>query len=159
MSEPKLTKKQKKAAAFRERKGTKGKGKARDEPEDNDVPLMEDQDVAEAEGGDSVVAAPAGGAKPRQDVPKVVEGKKRKRTEDGPAVDEGDAGKEKKRKKAKVEKSKDADDKEGKDGEGVEGEEGKPAKLTKAQKNAAKQQRFILFVGAHGSSYIDILHD
>ena len=40
---------------------------------------MEDQDAAEIEGGDTVVAPPPSGAKTRQDVPKVVEGKKRKR--------------------------------------------------------------------------------
>ncbi|KAI8980761.1 hypothetical protein BD414DRAFT_493193 [Trametes punicea] len=137
----KLTKKQKKALAFRERKG-KGKGKAKSFDElDNDVPIEENQDFAEAEVGEEAraVEAPAGreadatqgGAQDADAVESSNKGKKRKR-EEGPENDsEGTKGqKSKKKRKDPKGESVDAGDEESK------GDDKKNVK-----------RRYILFVG------------
>ncbi|KII94156.1 hypothetical protein PLICRDRAFT_100531 [Plicaturopsis crispa FD-325 SS-3] len=137
---PKLTKKQKKAVAFRERKqGRGGKDAVLDE-DDNDVPVSEDQALAEvqdpgADGKDKDKSAKEG-AKAKGDAVLVVEGRKRKREEaeknegaEGEGVGEGGEGEKRKRKRKK-----------GADGaaERTDGDAG--------QKKGVNQ-RFLLFVG------------
>jgi nucleolar protein 6 len=133
-STTKLTKKQKKALAFRERHG-KGKGKTVNE--ENDVPVMEDQDLAEAEVEDSRMAGEERDQKAEQRVAKVVEGKKRKREED--VLETKDDKRPTTTKKQKVE----THNSEKANGAG-EGDEVEP----KPKGKGSKQQRFILFVGA-----------
>lgn len=149
MSSDKLTKKQKKALAFRERGKGKGKGKATLEDLQNDVPIAEDQDLAEiddVETKEAVGAVQESVEPPRKDKEskekeKVV-GKKRKREQpdEQPRVEkEGESKKAKKRK--------------GDQGEGVsvevsEDAEGASEKSNKkGKKGDERQQRFILFVG------------
>ena len=76
----KLTKKQKKGLAFRERKT--GKGKKKDDlidMENNAVPLMEDQDHTGDDGNPSAVGGEEG--KERGKTERVAEGDEEKRTE------------------------------------------------------------------------------
>ncbi|CDO73473.1 hypothetical protein BN946_scf185013.g108 [Trametes cinnabarina] len=139
----KLTKKQKKALAFRERKG-KGKPKSFDEL-DNDVPVEENQDLAEAEvdAEAGAVEAPArraaGAQKAGAQAQDAVEGgnakgKKRKR-EDG-AEQDGVGAKEQKAKKKR----------KGANGEGVDtGDEAEGESKSSGKKDA--KRRYILFVG------------
>ncbi|KAG6817726.1 hypothetical protein H0H87_004517 [Tephrocybe sp. NHM501043] len=159
MSAPaKLTKKQKKGIAFRERKTGKGH-KDKDgayRSEDNDVPVMEDQDAALLEG-------------PSVEVAKVVEGKKSKSTEDVSGSDskakgkrkagaedaDTDAGKPKKRKRedkdSNIDDAEHAEEKPAAkrkkpvEGAGDSGPDKKVAKKTKPD----GKQRFILFVGTY----------
>ncbi|KAI0801021.1 hypothetical protein C8Q74DRAFT_1364672 [Fomes fomentarius] len=151
-SAPKLTKKQKKALAFRERKG-KGKAKGFDEL-DNDVPIEENQDLAEAELDEEAPpveaqARPAtstkkGGAESADTVGSAHKGKKRKREVEDTGdeskdkdvgVEEGDTGKQKAKKKRK-----------GVDSSGVEVETDESAEKGKGNSKNGKQ-RYILFVG------------
>lgn len=139
-SSDKLTKKQKKALAFRERKG---KGKAKDLDDDGmalDVPISEDQDIAEIGDVDGEEDGEEGDRQLEEVVRKA--GKKRKREDE---VDVGKSGdnssevdanrKKKKRKAASGDEAQDAD---------AEGEETKkPVKASKAD----VKQRFILFIG------------
>ncbi|OCH94745.1 hypothetical protein OBBRIDRAFT_788998 [Obba rivulosa] len=139
VAETKLTKKQKKALAFRSRKG---KGKAVDAIQD-DVPVGEDQDLAEAEAEDRPLedktereAAPSSTA--RRAEPLVEDNKptrKRKRAEDEDTTRGADE-KQSKTKKKKTSDGKAADP----DAPAAE-EEGKKAN------KAAVKQRYILFVG------------
>ncbi|TFK56572.1 hypothetical protein OE88DRAFT_1730049 [Heliocybe sulcata] len=145
MSSQKLTKKQKKAIAFRERKG---KGKARDDG-GNDIPVQEDQglasiQVADVEHADDGAQREEGGAAADGRGGEVV-GKSRKRKREEEAAgkgkekdgkgekEEGRAKPEKKRKKA-------AKDEDEADAEGEVDLDG--------QKSVKKdKQRYILFVG------------
>lgn len=132
----KLTKKQKKALAFRERKG-KGKAKATEDELDNDVPVMEDQDAAEAEVESPRVENQEASQAKDAGRPQVVEGKKRKRDAEEPNEN---VEKPKKRKK----------DPEQAKSTVVEGEEGGAAENEATdgkKKKKDKPQRFILFVG------------
>ncbi|KAI0361356.1 hypothetical protein OH77DRAFT_1417595 [Trametes cingulata] len=143
MSAPqKLTKKQKKALAFRERKG-KGKAKSFDEL-DNDVPVEENQDLAEVQVDEEPgpVEAPAGraadakkgGAQDADALGAGHKGKKRKR-EDG-STEEAEGAKEQKSKKKR----------KGADGAGVDAGDASEGDGKEDGKRKAKQ-RYILFVG------------
>jgi hypothetical protein len=156
-SPPRLTKKQKKAVAFRERKT--GKGNSREQDDDNDIPILEDQDMVDADVTQTEVQ------------PMVVEKKKKKpetnetelsgKSKDkgkgkGKAESDGGEGLVGKAKKRKRDVDVDMD-------EALEKPEGgrKTTKRTKTMDNAegygtekvkgkAKpqiKQRFILFVG------------
>ncbi|CAL1695197.1 unnamed protein product [Somion occarium] len=137
MAADKLTKKQKKALAFRERKG---KGKAKEDAQ-HDVPIAEDQDLAEIHDVETQEAAQET-VVVRQDA---VSGKKRKREvqEDQPTSEKG---KEKQSEKKTTKKRK---------GDGAEAvptgtdNETEPSSTGKAKKKgrADAKQRFILFVG------------
>ncbi|KAG6866062.1 hypothetical protein C0991_009159 [Blastosporella zonata] len=154
MSAPaKLTKKQKKGIAFRERKTGKGSKDGVHRSEDNDVPVMEDQDAAILEG-------------PSVEVVKVVEGKKSKSAANVPGGDnkakgkrkadaeteDTDAGKPKKRKRGDTDEVDDAGPAEEKPPTKRKkpvagaGEPGQDKKVATKAKNDGKQ-RFILFVG------------
>jgi nucleolar protein 6 len=128
----KLTKKQKKAAAFRQRKTTKGKDVAVDsgDVEDNEIPVMEIQDDLDDEAApveavvdeakDKKKADKKGKGKAKEDESKpAAASKKRKREED---TTEADAEKPKKKKAVKAENT---------------------------TKSTPKKDRFILFVGAY----------
>ncbi|KAI0778433.1 hypothetical protein BD413DRAFT_465306 [Trametes elegans] len=138
----KLTKKQKKALAFRERKG-KGKAKSFDEL-DNDVPVEENQDLAEAEvdAAPGAVEAPqgraadakAGGAQDADALGSGHKPKKRKR-EEGPG-ETGEGAKEQKSKKKR----------KGEDGAGVVAGDAAEGEVKEGGKQKVKQ-RYILFVG------------
>lgn len=151
----KLTKKQKKALAFRDRKG---KGKPQSFDDLDDVPVDENQDRAEVELGaeTDAVEAPAGRAP----------GAKKGVAQDAEALGDGDRGKGKKRKREeKPEGDEEAQAKEddagekktkkkrkGADGAGVAAgdavEESKKEEGKKEEgKKAQGKQRFILFVG------------
>ncbi|KAI0375253.1 hypothetical protein BV20DRAFT_960350 [Pilatotrama ljubarskyi] len=143
MSAPqKLTKKQKKALAFRERKG-KGKAKSFDEL-DNDVPVEENQDLAEVQVDEEPgpVEAPAGraadakkgGAQDADALDGGNKGKKRKR-EEGNAGDAEGAKEQKSKKKRK-----------GADGAGVDTGDAAEGDGQEDGKKKVKQ-RYILFVG------------
>jgi len=145
-SAQKLTKKQKKALAFRERKG-KGKATVLDE-EDNDVPVLEEQDTleAQAEGGavedEAKPAQHAAAARAKDedvlggDQPK--KPKKRKREEDKAVVDD-DAKPKQKKKKRRVG--------DGEDGAAVDGGSDAEAGEQGGEGKGKAKQRFILFVG------------
>ncbi|KIP12542.1 hypothetical protein PHLGIDRAFT_124066 [Phlebiopsis gigantea 11061_1 CR5-6] len=135
MSAPaKLTKKQKKALAFRDRKG-KDKAKATDDQEENDVPVMEDQDAAAAEVEDSAMGHAQTDKHQDRSPAQVVEGKKRKRDAGEAAEHGGGKGKPKKRKK---------DSEQAETVVSGNGDAGQEVSKTKAK---SKPQRFILFVG------------
>lgn len=145
----KLTKKQKKALAFRDRKG---KGKPQSFDDLDDVPVDENQDCAEveldAEADD--VEAPAGRKA----------GAKKGAAQDAEALGDGDRGKGKKRKREeKPEGDEEAKEdgagekntkkkRKGADGAGVAAGDavGEDAKKADSKKPQGKQ-RFILFVG------------
>lgn len=143
----KLTKKQKKALAFRERQTkSKGKSKATDadveeeeEEEENGVPVMEDQDRAEGEVEDRRVESEAGragaAAGARGELGKG--GKKRKRGGE-PEVEGEEEGRVQATKRRK-----------GGDGvvDGVQPKEDAGQDSELKAKKGVKQQRFILFVG------------
>ncbi|KAG5647542.1 hypothetical protein DXG03_008895 [Asterophora parasitica] len=155
MSAPaKLTKKQKKGIAFRERKS--GKGRRKDEAarsEDNDVPVMEDQDtlglegagveIQEVEGktkgkGPAAMASVSGNqgqatGKRKADAEEQANDKPKKRKRD---VDADVGGVEEERKDTKRKKLLDESEESGE----------KKAAATKSEKSDGKQ-RFILFVG------------
>lgn len=135
----KLTKKQKKALAFRERK-SKGKAKATDEDLDNDVPIMEDQDIADAEVEDTGMEGQKAGQSKDHSRPQVVEGKKRKRDTSESGEQDGEKTKPKKRKKDPEQAESTMAEEE--TGEAVE------EKNAEGKKKKDKQQRLILFVGA-----------
>ncbi len=161
-SAPKLTKKQKKALAFRDRGKGKGKAKSFDEL-DNDIPVEEDQDRADAA---LYLAEEAAGLEAQAGLPK--------RAKKGGAQAEGESGdqdgqgtgkgKKRKRDERDVEVVKDRD----------EGEESAaPAKKTKKRKGAdgavvdageeeaegnVKKQKFILFVGRSLSTSTTLVH-
>ena len=149
MESTKLTKKQKKALAFRERKG---KAKATEPEDDNAVPVMENQDDAEDSVGVHGVVREEGGAKGDERPKVVAENKKRKRQaaeEEDESEAKGPAKTKKKRREGKdgkaegkaavVAKEDEAEEAGTEGGEGGEGGESKS--------KAGKQQRFILFVG------------
>ncbi|KAH8102568.1 hypothetical protein BXZ70DRAFT_1063351 [Cristinia sonorae] len=143
MVEPeKLTKKQKKALAFRERKG-KARAKPGDtlDDEDNAVPVAEDQIDAEVLQVETPAVNESKQGSDKAVVPQ--HGVKRKREQ---AEQDGEAAKSRKSKKRKG--SGDEEVSGGGEGEevgnpGGEGEEEGAKKATKDR----KQQRFILFVG------------
>lgn len=123
-STSKLSKKQKKSLAFRQRKG-KGKD------EQLDVPITEDQDAAELELGDQLVAT----VEPPQKVNAVAsEDRKRKRREGDVEASRIEPTKEPKRRK------KDDDDGE------IPEDSGKLV-VSEAETKTPKKSRFILFVG------------
>ncbi|TCD67104.1 hypothetical protein EIP91_000567 [Steccherinum ochraceum] len=146
----KLTKKQKKALAFRERKG-KGRAKPGDDfnDEDNAVPLAEDQDRAEVlpvegrevdkpdEGGDKAVVRTQG-VKRKRKADEEGEGER------GGKEDEHDV--ESQPKKQKKRKARSSDAVPGGD-EAEDEDAGSDEKAKKGSKENPKQQRFILFVG------------
>ncbi|KAI0652098.1 hypothetical protein C8Q79DRAFT_897876 [Trametes meyenii] len=141
----KLTKKQKKALAFRERKG-KGKAKSFEEL-DNDVPVDENQDLAELEAGEETglmespkgrtADAQKGGAQDEDAVGESHKGKKRKR-EEGVGLEEDVDGKQEQQSKKK---RKDADGAEVDTGNAADGQAKEDSKSKKMK------QRYILFVG------------
>ncbi|KAI0688675.1 hypothetical protein BC835DRAFT_291439 [Cytidiella melzeri] len=137
-SSTKLTKKQKKAQAFRDRRGGKGKGKAEEE-DNNDVPVMEDQDCAQAEVEAGDVEGEARGGEEGEGVAKVVAERKKRRRE------ESETGKgeenDKSKKKRKVEKV------AGSAGVAEAGEGEADVVGSKPKEKSVKQQRFILFIG------------
>lgn len=147
----KLTKKQKKALAFRERKG-KGRAKPGDDfnDEENAVPLAEDQDhvdVPPVEGGE-VDKSNRGSDK------EVVrpQGVKRKRQKDEVGEDKHDGKEdehdvESQSKKPKKRKTGSSEADPGGD-EAEEEDAASSGKAKKGSKENPKQQRFILFVGA-----------
>lgn len=151
-SAPKLTKKQKKALAFRDRGKGKGKAKSFDEL-DNDIPIEEDQDRAdaalylaeevaglEAQAGlpkhATKGSAQAEGESGYQDGQGKGKGKKRKREEgDAEVVKEQGKGEEDAAPAKKAKKKR-----KGVDGAAVDaGEDG--------GEDNVKKQKFILFVG------------
>ena len=155
MSSDKLTKKQKKALAFRERKG-KGKAKASFEDLQNDVPIAEDQDLAEMDDVET------------QETSQVVEeklpqvGESKDKGKDKEDRNKGEAVGKKRKREQQEEVSVPGKEAEGKKtkkrkaagGEGVavevneDAEEGAVEKSSKkGKKGDGKQQRFILFVG------------
>jgi nucleolar protein 6 len=150
---PKLTKKQKKSLAFRERKQGKGKSKDAVWNETNDVPASEDQDAANLRGGDvekmvegdeDKGKGPGGmGDSVAKSVSKgkgkVDKTKKRKRD----TVSEGDAGADNadaEIEKPKRKRKKGVDDDEGPEAGSKEAGEGEEIK-------SDAKRRFILFVG------------
>ncbi|EPT04043.1 hypothetical protein FOMPIDRAFT_87560 [Fomitopsis schrenkii] len=148
-SAQKLTKKQKKALAFRERKGkSKGKAQAADDVEDNDVPVLEDQDAleAEAEAGpveDAPQPAKHAGAARAADAsvlgdgqPKQTKKRKREEEEDEAAVGDGQPKQKQKKKKRRS---------NGEDGAAVT--EGGDAEEPVGEGKEKAKQRLILFVG------------
>jgi nucleolar protein 6 len=133
----KLTKKQKKTLAFRERKTGKRKdhnASSMDAQDSNDVPAMEDQDMADAQGDQ-------------------LEVEMEERSEKGwSSLDNGKRkAKEKDRDEQTVEKPK----KRQREGEETTVQKGREAKRAKVlddtgethEKKVAKTQRFLLFVG------------
>lgn len=137
LSTAKLTKKQKKALAFRERR-SKGKSKATSD-DDNDIPIMEDQDLAEAEVVDSGVEGQEGGQIADTGMAKVVESKKRKR-EEMAREDENET-------EAKRSKTKKASRLKADTGYvSVEQEDGEANEMA-SKGRGVRQQRFILFIG------------
>ena len=99
-SAPKLTKKQKKALAFRDRgKGKgKGKGKAKSLDElDNDIPVEEDQDRADA----ALLADEVTGLETQAGLPKDTKTRAAKAEDKSVAEDEKGQRKGKKRKRGK----------------------------------------------------------
>ncbi|KIJ21948.1 hypothetical protein PAXINDRAFT_159934 [Paxillus involutus ATCC 200175] len=153
MSTPKLTKRQKKGVAFRERKQGKGKGKLKDTTDDlennNDVPILEDQ----------VLADDAQGPQSDQGDAEALVGKAKQRDQ----RDERETGMGVAAKKRKWEVSEEEQEtnrestKRGKRSHGdavvdmgqvVEGEgEGEGEKEAKKEEEEKPKQRFILFLG------------
>ncbi|KAF8078824.1 hypothetical protein FPV67DRAFT_80879 [Lyophyllum atratum] len=145
MSAPaKLTKKQKKGIAFRERKT--GKGRSKDEHlEDNDVPVLEDQDTLDVEGAPVEMEKMVGGkeSKPATQVSgssDPVKGKRKaekevtaqkKRKRDADAEVESVEGKQPTKRKKPM------------DDAGASSEQKKVGPIPKSE----GKQRFILFVG------------
>lgn len=124
-AQAKLTKKQKKALAFRERKG---KPKTKDFDETNAVPIVENEDNMEDQTEDNDVEAPAQMAEVHESS-KPVASKKRKRT-----GEEGNEEKDKpepKKKREGTEPAAEEDD----------------AAETNTQTEKKSKQRYILFVG------------
>ena len=147
---PKLTKKQKKAQAFRSRRGKTSLGGKSSEPmdmEENAVPIIEDQDFVES----IKMEGQEGDKKAGESVSKVVEGKKRKREQEKPKEDkeerviEASSSKPPKTKKRKVE-SVEGDGAEG-SGNGDSQEQASPTKKKTKESKVDAKQRFILFVG------------
>lgn len=137
-TEPRLTRKQKKGIAFRERKG-KSKA-APDEPAD--IPELEVQD--ERESTIDVPASERGGASETPTSKSESQGKKRKRAEINDAggqvdVDTADTGKTS-RKRSKKRKAGDLAEPQEEEGGAV------------AERTDAKAKKFILFVGKYRSS-------
>lgn len=135
----KLTKKQKKTLAFRDRKSGKRKdhnASYMDADDDNGVPTMEDQDMADAQRDPLEVEVEEMGSK----------GKSSLKNSTGKAVSEA-----KPRDKQTVEGSK----KRPREGDEITAQAGREAKRAKVlvdtgktdEKNVNKKQRFILFVG------------
>ena len=154
MSSDKLTKKQKKALAFRERKG-KGKAKASFEDLQNDVPIAEDQDLAEMDDVETQETSQV----VEEKLPQVGESKDKGKDKEDRTKGEA-VGKKRKREQQEVSlPGKEAEGKKTKKrkaagGEGVavevneDAEEGAVEKSSKkGKKGDGKQQRFILFVG------------
>nr|VWO94265.1 Glucanase (EC [Ganoderma boninense] len=153
---PKLTKKQKKALAFRDRGKAKGKGKAKSFDElDNDIPVEEDQDRADAA---LYLAEEAASLEAQAGLPEHA-------TKGGPQAEgksgvQDGKGQGKGKKRKREEGSGDGDGKMVKDG--GKGEEGSaPTKKAKKRKGVdgaavdagedegegnARKQKFILFV-------------
>ncbi|KAJ6503295.1 hypothetical protein C8R47DRAFT_969480 [Mycena vitilis] len=141
---PKLTKKQKKGIAFRDRKTTKSRTHGAS-VENNEVPVLEVQDLADAE-GDS--PAPAVDAASKKGASKESRKGKEKASD---AVAPPPAQKKRKRDQAVVEGQADAPE-QSKEGEGPKRKKAKGASgaaedpKAKAVQSQVKQ-RFILFVG------------
>ncbi|KAG6911596.1 hypothetical protein DXG01_011899 [Tephrocybe rancida] len=153
MSTPaKLTKKQKKGIAFRERKT--GKGRSKDgahHSEDNDLPVMEDQDAPLLEGASVEVEAVVAGKKPKP-APKVPGGDNQAKGKRKADAEDTDAGKPKKRKREDAVDVSDAeptDDKPTAKRKKPVAGAGEPSqdKKVAAKPKADGKQRFILFVG------------
>lgn len=144
-SEQKLTKKQKKALAFRERKG-KSKASpedAIDQDEDaGDIPVDENQDRAEMEVAQMEVEKVSGKSKKQlQQEPKSKkkasgeeEGAAKKRKRD--ATDDQEPPPQKKKKKAAK----------------TSGEDGEDAEASESAAKPKAPQRYILFIGEHTRS-------
>lgn len=141
MSAPaKLTKKQKKALTFRERKG-KGKATAAEGQEENDVPVMEDQDIAAYKMADNTLEDAQASKREDSGHTQVVGRKKRKRDTSEAIEQELEKGNSKKRKSG-------SDHAEAEVGED-KGEEETTQNKPSGSKTKSKQQRFILFVGMY----------
>jgi nucleolar protein 6 len=172
----KLTKKQKKGLAFRERKRNRGLTKDLNNSEPDDVPVMEDQDLAEAEpqagraqgqeegeGLECVAVKPAPGIGDKRkgkskgkdkeqgrDVVSLGQAKKRRRTDEGDAdlaLDVDGGELGPRRKKAQGSGQSTRQEKEEKDDCGEEGQAGSEEKPKKVEPKSGAKQRFILFVG------------
>jgi nucleolar protein 6 len=156
-SQKRLTKKQQKALAFRDRKsGKRTKGSSKDddlaEMDANAIPAMEDQDLASLTGGEVEVAAVLDQAQDQE------RGKKGDTTSKGKGKRKGEDGDAKVEVAAKLGgKRKREQDEEG-EGEGVamdvdggvEVEKGQPRKKKKQagkEGEDSRKQKFILFVG------------
>ncbi|KAI0080337.1 hypothetical protein K474DRAFT_1590038 [Panus rudis PR-1116 ss-1] len=145
MAAEKLTKKQKKALAFRERKG-KGKAKATELDEENAVPIVEDQDIPGVDEAADKESSQAGVEKSAEVVERSASGtgKKRKREkgEEGSkqtVVESSEkAGKRKKEQK----------DVDGPSDAATDGQESTEPPKKKAKKEGTEgKRRYILFVG------------
>ncbi|ETW87089.1 hypothetical protein HETIRDRAFT_306110 [Heterobasidion irregulare TC 32-1] len=131
----KLTKKQKKSIAFRDRKG-KGKRAEHDEAI-LDVPVSEDQDLAEVEGDTATAENDQGDSGPLAKKRKRVQGEDRST---GANKSEGeDVGDEKRKKKRKIKAATEGA------GAGVAAETEEQEENVNSKTNS--KQRFILFVG------------
>lgn len=142
-STTKLTKKQKKALAFRSRKGKPSKS-SDDllDTEDNAIPISEDQDLVDtdqvvSQEVSSISKPPSEGKKRKRDQ----EQKQEKPVENGPTVGSEKSAKSKKRKSVTDEYDAPAQTEEG------EGESGPAKKKRKGVPKEDIKQRFILFVG------------
>lgn len=141
MSAPqKLTKKQKKGIAFRERKG-KGKDAAHtDNMEDNDVPIMEEQDLVPSDVDQLEMEA----VEVEKKKISASKGKAKGNAKDSVLeVDDG-AQKTKKRKRDSEEEVNKEDKVAGSDSKRKKGND---TKVAKTEGNTESKQRFILFVG------------
>lgn len=151
---PKLTKKQKKGVAFRERKQGRGKGKDAVDDVDNDVPIQEDQDTADVQAvqveGKGMVRSKGESKVKKQskDVDAVVSEKQKKRKREA-EPDEGEGSTKKEAKDdTQADKPKRKKKKGPIDGDGAETGVAKAAAAKKPSQNEMKQ-RFILFVGEY----------
>lgn len=147
---PKLTKKQKKGLAFRERKTGKGKGEnGLAHSEDNDVPVLEDQDAFDAEGPSMAVEAVV-----EKKAKKLPSAGKEKEKSSGKRKAEEEGGE--KSKKRKLDSTVDADntgsqEKPSNAKRKIHVDNGAEAGEKKVAKASAAKQRFILFVGMSSS--------
>ncbi|KAF8898953.1 hypothetical protein BD779DRAFT_1486365 [Infundibulicybe gibba] len=141
----KLTKKQKKGIAFRNRKTGKGKEKdaAHSGMEDNDVPILENQDLADMDGleVENKESKPAKEAKERTD------GKRKEKAKEDPVDLATVPSKKRKREKGldDLEKTETSSASPPKKKKGLLGDPREASSISEGE--GGKLQRFILFVG------------
>ncbi|KAJ7170112.1 hypothetical protein C8R46DRAFT_223832 [Mycena filopes] len=152
-SAPKLTKKQKKGLAFRDRKGAKSRGNGAESTglDDNEVPVLEVQDLADVEADSHTVELAKKQDAPGNSKAKGKEVSKGKGKEKAKEAVPPPTPKKRKREQGAVDGEGEGAE-QAKEGE-VEGPKRKKAKGTAgaagdaAAKKAEVKQRFILFVG------------